>query len=125
MSMEDFVPLRFVRSIAEAEQLKTILEDHDVEVEIKDDDVELDCNGYGVGLAVMVASDYLEEARHILEQRSNIEDELELDYTQTADTDDSNNEDEIVTATDREAVLEELYELEEEQEEEEEDEEDL
>ena len=110
MSMEKFVPLRFVRSIAEAEQLKTILEDHDVEVEIKDDDIKLDCDGYGVGLAVMVASDYLEEARHILEQRSSIDDELELDYAQTADADDSNNEDERVDSTDREAALEELYE---------------
>ena len=119
MGTEEFVPLRFVQSMKEAEQLKTILEDHDVEVEIVDDDLEPNLDGKGAGLAIMVASDYLEEAKHILEQRSSIDDELELDYAQTEDTDNGNSEDERVAATDREATLEELYELGDEEEEEE------
>jgi len=121
--MEEFVPLRFVRSMTEAEQIRTILEDHDVEVEIKDDDVEPAHDGVGAAFAVMVAIDFLEEARHILEQRSSIDDELELSYAQITDADDSNNEDETVDNTDHEAALEELYELEEEEEDEDDEEE--
>ena len=116
MSMEDFVPLQFAQSMAEAEQLRTILEDHDVEVQIKDEDVEPDGDSDSAGLAVMVPSEHLEEARHILEHRSSIDDELELNYIQTdelEDTDKTDDPDDRIDGTDREGALEDLYDLEE------------
>jgi len=75
MSKEDYVLLLLARDEAEAEYYELLLDDHDINVVLEENDAE-----EGQGVAILVPSDQLEEAEHIIEQKASIDEELEQDY---------------------------------------------
>ena len=84
----DFVAILFARNITEAEFSKTLLEDHDITVLI--DDVNDDQDVYpetGQGVPILVPHDQVDEAELIIEQRSELDDEFDLEFQDYQDED--------------------------------------
>ena len=93
MSEEEFVPLMSVRNITEAEHCKTVLEDHEIPVEIEKDP-DLTESDYCSKPTILVPSDLLEEAQHVIERQAALDEELEQNFTNfTGDDKGDNNYD--------------------------------
>ncbi len=117
----DFVPLLFARNLAEAEFYKSLLEDHDIPVLIEDENIEaIGLPDLARGVPVLVPDEMLAEAEDILEQRSKIDEDFDLEALDEDEDEEDDDEDEIEGFT----PLEELGGGEEEEEDEDEDEED-
>ncbi|MBN2209922.1 MAG: DUF2007 domain-containing protein [Sedimentisphaerales bacterium] len=87
----DFVPLLFARNLPEAEFYKSLLEDHDIPVLIEDENTEtLGLPDLARGVPVLVPDEMLAEAEDILEQRSKIDEDFDLE---TLDEDEDEEED--------------------------------
>lgn len=79
MSLEDFVYLFYAQNTDDAQYYKTMLEDYDIVVE-NDDDVQDTQDNDTSGIVILVASDQLEEAEHIIEQQEALDNELEHSF---------------------------------------------
>lgn len=74
---EEFVPVVYARTMAEAEHYRTMLEDHDIRVLIEDEDSELvPPDQRRPGIPVLVPAEQLADAEDILEELSCLEDQL-------------------------------------------------
>ena len=86
----DFVPVVFARNRAEAEDYKTLLEDHDIYVVIPDEEetdlipIKTEENG----IPILVSAEQLDEAEVVIEHRSDLDDDFNGDYDED-DEDDS------------------------------------
>jgi len=89
-SIEDYQAVTFARDTRQAEQLRDLLLDHDIEAAVADDDLDGPWTT-GEGVAVLVPIDDLDEAQEVLDEIDLIE---ELDAA-VEDFDDDEDEDEL------------------------------
>ena len=84
----DYVPLRVVQTISEAEYIKSLLADYDIQAIVDEefegtDDMPVD----EPGICVLVPEDSFDEAESILAEREQFDEESELDEDEAEDED--------------------------------------
>ena len=87
------VPAVYARSQAEAEQYKTLLDDHGVPAVVEEDDDPLVGRpGRKNGIAILVVAELLADATDILADRDNLDEEFRGHYDQYEDSYDDEDE---------------------------------
>ncbi|NLF30553.1 MAG: DUF2007 domain-containing protein [Planctomycetes bacterium] len=90
-NVEDYQAVTYARDMRQAEQLRDLLLDHDIDAVVADDEMDGPWTS-GEGVAVLVLIDDLEEAREVLDDVDLIE---ELDADDEDFDDDDEEEDEL------------------------------
>ena len=82
---EELIPVVYARNLTEAEFYRSLLEDHDIPVLIEEIGPSAESSAAEMGVPVLVPEDNLIEARDIIEQRIETDDEIEAEFDEYSD----------------------------------------